>query len=127
MPLVLIVACYFAGAVALVSVGMMGWSMLAAPTTKMKADGERPKLIRKADRDAPGQPAEATRPSGDFRYGPEVNHGRADTPVNYRDQALKAARLGPAASAWARAPSKPYRDGTYRAPRIDPGTRPSGH
>jgi hypothetical protein len=27
-----------------------------------------------------------------FRYGPEINHGRSDTPVNAREQALREAQ-----------------------------------
>ena len=102
MHLLLIIACYLAGAVAVVSVGAMGWSMLTAPAEKVSAEAQRPKLMRRADRHTlEDRPVEAPRPDGAFRYGPEINHGRADTPVNYAQQALKEAQSAAARSAFA--------------------------
>ena len=130
MHVLLIIAWYAAAALAVVSVGVIGVSMLTAPTETASSDAQRPKLVRKADRN-PGeqQPADAPRTGAAFRYGPEVNHGRGDTPVNYTQQALKEARS--AMSAFASAPAGQYKQNQerrYRGGRIvDHGVRPSGH
>lgn len=124
MHVLLIIACYVAAALAVVSVGVIGVSMLTSPTETISSDAQRPKLVRRADRN-PGeqQPADAPRTGSAFRYGPEVNHGHGDAPVNYAQQALKEAR---SASAWA--PARQYQGRPYRERQIvDHGVRPSGH
>ena len=95
MHLFVIIACYAAAALALVTVAGIGVSMLTFPTETASSDAQPPKLARWADRN-PGeqQPAEAPRAGAAFRYGPEVNHGRGDAPVNHAAQALKEARSG---------------------------------
>jgi hypothetical protein len=127
MHLFVVIACYAAAALAVVSVGVIGASMLTSSTETVTADAQRPKLVRRADQN-PGeqQPAGAPRPGAAFRYGPEVNHGRGDTPVNYAQQALKEAR-----SAYAWAPAGRYKQNPerrYRGGRmVDHGVQPSGH
>jgi len=128
MHLLLVIACYAAAALAVVSVGVMGFSMLTSSTETVTTDAQRPKLVRRADHKNPGeqQPVDAPRAGAAFRYGPEINHGRGDTPVNYAQQALKEAR-----SAYASAPAGQYKQNLerrYRGGRIvDHGVRPSGH
>jgi hypothetical protein len=125
MHVFLIVICYLAAALALVSVGVIGVSMLRSPVETTASDAQRPKLVRRADRNNPGeqQPTDAPRAGAAFRYGPEINHGRSDTPVNYAQQALKEAR---SASASLPTPVRLYRQ--YQERRIvDHGVRPSGH
>jgi hypothetical protein len=128
MHLLLIMICYAAAALAVVSVGVIGFSMLTSSTETMTTDAQRPKLVRRADHKNPGeqQPIDPPRAGAAFRYGPEVNHGRADTPVNYAQQALKEAR-----SAYAWAPAVRYKQNPerrYRGGRIvDHGVQPSGH
>jgi hypothetical protein len=127
MHLFLIVTCYVAAALALASVGVIGVSMLASPVETASTETQRPKLVRRADRN-PGeqQSADTPRAGAAFRYGPEINHGRGDTPVNYAQQALKEAR-----SAFASAPLRrreSYQGRVHREPRVvDHGVRPSGH
>lgn len=127
MHLLLLIACYLAAAVALVSVGSMSWSMLTAPGEKANAETQRPKLVRRADGNPiADRPVEVLHPNGAFRYGPEINHGRADTPVNHAQQALKEARSAPA-----RPRKKPYQERRIVDPGVAigyaPSVRPSGH
>ena len=128
MHVFVIIACYAAAALALVIVAGIGVSMLAFPTDTASSGAQPPKLVRWADRNNPGeqQPAEAPRAGGAFRYGPEVNHGRGDTPVNHAAQALKEARSGSMS-----APVGPYgqsrQERPYRGRIVDHGVRPSGH
>jgi hypothetical protein len=125
--LLLLIACYLAGAVALVSVSAMSWSMLTASGETVNAEIQRPKLVRKADgHSIADRPVEAPHPNGAFRYGPEINHGRADTPVNHAQQALKEARSAPV-----RPRKKPYQERRIVDPGVAigyaPSVRPSGH
>jgi hypothetical protein len=123
MHLFVIIACYVSAALALVTVAGIGASMLTSPTETASSGAKPPKLVRWADRN-PGeqQPTDAPRAGAAFRYGPEVNHGRGDAPVNHAEQALKEARSGSNAL-----PVRPYTQ-SYPARRIvDHGTRPSGH
>jgi hypothetical protein len=125
--LLLLIACYLAGAVALVSVSAMSWSMLTASGEKVNAEIQRPKPVRKADGNPiADRPIEAPHPNGAFRYGPEINHGRADTPVNHAQQALKEARSAPV-----RPRKKPYQERRIVDPGVAigyaPSVRPSGH
>ncbi len=127
MHLPLLIACYLAGAVALVSLGAMSWSMVTAPGEKVNAESQRPKLVRKADGlPLEDRPIETPRPNAAFRYGPEIKHGAADTPVNYRQQALKEARSAPV-----RPRKKPYQERRIVDPGVAmsyaPSVRPSGH
>ncbi len=126
MHLFLIITCYLAAALALVSMGVIGVSMLTSPVEIAASDTQRPKLVRRADRSNPGeQPAtDVPRAGATFRYGPEINHGRGDTPVNYSQQALKEARSAPLRQ------RKPHQERRI----VDPGVamrfapvRPSGH
>jgi hypothetical protein len=93
MRLMVIVTCYIAALLAFVSIGLVGVSVFTSPGAEPDGTGERPKLMRRADRNSgeqqqiPAQP-----PAGAFRYGPEVNHGSSDTRVNYSQQALREAR-----------------------------------
>ena len=95
MHLFVIIACYAAAALALVTVAGIGASMLTSPTETASSGAQPPKLARWADRN-PGeqQATDAPRAGAAFRYGPEVNHGRGDAPVNHAAQALKEARSG---------------------------------
>lgn len=126
MHLFLIITCYLAATLALVSVGIIGLSVLRSPVETAASDTLRPKLLRRADRNNPGeqQATDVPRAGATFRYGPEINHGRGDTPVNYSQQALKEARSAPLRQ------RKPYQE----RPIVDPGgamgfapVRPSGH
>lgn len=128
MPMVVIVTCYFAAALALISAGVIGASILRSPVEAAAAGGERPKLVRKADASTPEQPAtDGQRSSGTgFRYGPEINHGRSDAPVSYRQQALKEAKSAPV-----KPRKKPYQERRIEDPGVAmsyaPAVRPSGH
>lgn len=127
MHLFLIITCYLAAALALVSVGVIGVSMLTSPVEIAASDTQRPKLVRRADRRNPGEQAatDVPRVGATFRYGPEVNHGRGDTPVNYSQQALKEARSAPLRQ------RKSYQERRIVDPGaamgFAPAVRPSGH
>ena len=127
MHLVLVIACYAAAALALVTVAGIGVSKLTFPT-QTASDAQPSRLVRWTDRNNPGeqQPAEAPRAGAAFRYGPEVNHGRGDTPVNHAQQALKEARSG-SVSAPVRPDRQSHQVRPYRGRIVDHGVRPSGH
>ena len=61
MHLFVIITCYAAAALALVTVAGIGVSMLTFPIETASSDAQPPKLVRWADRNNPGeqQPAEA--------------------------------------------------------------------
>lgn len=72
----------FAVALALVGAGVIAWWMFAVDPSRSAggrvASNQKTHVIAPPD----GTP---------FRYGPDINHGRADTPVNAREQALRGA------------------------------------
>jgi len=126
MRLLVILTCYLAAALALVTAGLIGVSVLTAPVESQTSEIQRPKLVRKADRN-PGEQqfTDTSRSGAAFRYGPQVNHGRGDTPVNYSQQALREARSVPVNQ---RMP--PYQERWIGDPGIAMGFAPvrsSGH
>jgi hypothetical protein len=92
MPLYLSLTAYLT-ATAMVSTGtIVGLTLLKSPSEAAASKAETPKLVRRADRD---KLAALELPSSQsFRYGPEVNHGRSDTPINAAAQARKEAQAG---------------------------------
>ena len=106
---------YVAAALALFSAGLFALSIFGS-------SGHKSERIA-------AEPQADTRPSNTaFRYGPDVNHGRSDTPLNYTQQALREAR-----GQTAMRERSPYQERTtYQArignPNIGLGLeRPSGH
>jgi len=106
---------YVAAALALLSAGLIALSTFGSSG-------------HKAERNAAAAQAD-TRPSNTaFRYGPDVNHGRSDTPLNYTQQALREARGQTAMRG-----RSPYQERTAYQGRIgNPNIglrleRPSGH
>jgi hypothetical protein len=83
-----LLAVYLTAAISLVGGVVAGLVALAGP---VGSEPSRPPLSKIASAD-PGRQVIVEPHQQAFRYGPEINHGRADTPVNARQQALKEAR-----------------------------------
>ncbi len=84
------VSMYVGAVVVLTSAGVIAVSLLSSPSAsnvtiasgaveETIATGQKPQIVVRADGTA-------------FRYGPEVNHGRGDTPTYARAQALREAK-----------------------------------
>ena len=73
MHVFVLIACYAAAALALVTVAGIGVSTLTFPIVTASSDAQPPKLVRWVDRNNPGEqrPAEAPGAGAAFRYGPE--------------------------------------------------------
>jgi len=83
------VATYLAAAGTLLGGGALGLAVLLSP-----ADGGSPKKEEPASTADKPAARPVAKPKADgtaFRYGPEVNHGRSDTPVYTSTQARRAA------------------------------------
>lgn len=103
---------YIAAALALFSAGLIALSIFGSSG-------------HKAERNAAEAPADTRPASTAFRYGPDVNHGRSDTPLNYTQQALREAR-GQAPNG--RQPERSLYQARMGNPNIGAGLeRPSGH
>ena len=90
------VATYLAAAGTLLGGGALGLAVLLSP-----ADGGSPKKeepASTADKPAARPVAKPKAAGTAFRYGPDVNHGRSDTPVYTSTQARRAAQSAPAAA-----------------------------
>lgn len=93
MSMFALLAVYLTAAISLVGGVVAGLVALAGP---VGSEPSRPPLSKIASAD-PGRQVVVEPHRQAFRYGPEINHGPADTPVNARQQALKEARaLAPA-------------------------------
>lgn len=126
MRVLVMLTCYLAAGLALVGAGLIGISVLNAPFESAVSETPRAKFVRKADRNPGEQQFTDTLPAGKgFRYGPEVNHGRSDAPVNHSQQALREAR----SAAPIDPRMQPYRERrAYQERQVaDPAVRPSGH
>jgi hypothetical protein len=99
MSLVALLAVYLTAAFSLVG-GVV--AALVALTGPVGSEPAKPPLPKVASADSVRQIIVEPRQQA-FRYGPEVNHGRSDTPVHAREQALREAR--------AMAPAKVRRPG----------------
>ena len=104
MHLLFLISAYLGAALSMLSAGLIGLSLLTSSSVSSSAN-------------APPIPGETVsnqktkivvRPEGNaFRYGPEVNHGRSDTPVYATAQALREAR---ASALPQNKPRRMYRD-----------------
>src|SRR3954463_1152550 len=83
MPVHYPIAVYWGAALALIGGGVIGLSLLST-------DAPRPLEGRAANNQKTHEIAPLDRTP--FRYGPEINHGPSDTPVNARAQALREAQ-----------------------------------
>jgi hypothetical protein len=83
MPVHFPISFYWGGALALIGAGVIGLSLLSS-------DASRPPEGRAAN----NQKTQGIAPvdGSAFRYGPEINHGRSDTPVNAAAQAVREAK-----------------------------------
>ena len=106
---------YVAAALALFSAGLVALSIFGSSGHKAE------RSIGEAQAD--------TRPSNTaFRYGPDVNHGRGDTPLNYTQQALREARGQAAMRGRTPYQERTAYEGRIGNPNIGRGLeRPSGH
>jgi hypothetical protein len=126
MHVLVMLTCYLAAALALLGAGFIGMSVLTGPFESATSQPERPKLVRRVDRSAgEQQTTDGMRSGQDFRYGPEVNHGRGDTPVHYSQQALREAKS--AAPSDTQQPTYQRSFQPYRGRHVDIAVRPSGH
>jgi hypothetical protein len=85
---------YVGGAAALLGAGLIGLSLLKSPSLSNAINA-----LRSGDwKAATGGQTQARAPvdGSAFRYGPEIDHGRSDTPVFAAAQALREARATPA-------------------------------
>jgi hypothetical protein len=107
MHLLLIVTCYVAAALALLSVGVIGVSMLTSPVETSSTETQRPKLVRRADRN-PGeqQSADTARRSG--------------LPLRARNQSRPRRHAGQLRAAGTEGSRVSVRIGPARATRILP-------
>ncbi len=93
-------SAYLSAALALVGALLIGlW--LFAPNASRSGDWKA----------AIGQTRHAPVDGSAFRYGPEINHGASDTPVNAREQALREAQAN---AAYASEPMRGYRGWSAR-------------
>jgi hypothetical protein len=90
------VATYLAAAGTLLGGGALGLAVLLAPADGTSLKKEDP--ARTAERPAAKPVAKPKADGTAFRYGPDVNHGRSDTPVHAASQARRAAQAAPAAA-----------------------------
>ena len=89
MHILFVISAYLVAALSLLSAGLIGVSLLTAPSASSAANPSRFQ-----ERTVSNEKTQIlVRPDGKaFRYGPEVNHGRSDTPINASSQALREAR-----------------------------------
>jgi hypothetical protein len=117
---------YLAAALALVSGVFIGLAILISPVESGLSDVNYSNLASKTDRQPAGQiPDEPRQPIQTFRYGPDVNHGRSDTPVHYSQQALREAKSAPVKQR-----KQPYKERLIQDPGVAIGFAPnptSGH
>lgn len=88
MSMFVLLAVYLTAAISLVGGVVAGLVAFAGP---LGSEPSRPPLSKIASAD-PGRQVIVEPHQQAFRYGPEINHGPADAPVNARQQALKEAR-----------------------------------
>lgn len=88
MSMFALLAVYLTAAISLVGGIVAGLVALAGP---VGSEPSRPLLSKIASAD-PGRQVIVEPHQQAFRYGPEINHGPSDAPVNARQQALKEAR-----------------------------------
>jgi hypothetical protein len=88
MRLYALLAIYLTAALSLAGGVVAG---LVALTGPVGSEPSRPPLSKIASAD-PGRQVIVEPHQQAFRYGPEINHGPSDAPVNARQQALKEAR-----------------------------------
>jgi hypothetical protein len=91
MALFFMLTSYLATVLGLVTGAFMGLAVLTSPVESQPSKSNQPNLVTKAD-PAKHILVEPRRSGQVFRYGPDVNLGRSDTPVYAAQQALKQAR-----------------------------------
>lgn len=89
---------YVAVVLSLVTGAFLALAVFTSPVESESSASNRPKSVKvdlaKHIVVEPSQPAQSPQLHQAFRYGPDANHGRSDTPVNARQQALNQARAG---------------------------------
>jgi len=107
MPVHSPISVYWGGALALIGAGVIALSFLSPheppPLEGRAANNQKSHEVTPVDGTA-------------FRYGPEINHGRSDTPVNSAALALKEAKASaPSDPRSAMVPGMYQRRSAYRS------------
>lgn len=98
MPLFFGYAAYLATAISLVAGTLFGVPILTDPANTLTTNDTRSAIVKNAEPFLQ-IPAEPRRSSEAFRYGPEVNHGRSDTPNFATQLAINQAKAAAASQA----------------------------